>query len=103
LLNRVSSKPGAGQRDQPAMPYNADSIANAGLIEWAKYISDVMFESQSWVAHFQAAFLLGQNYLRINPQLKFAMTLDDISYLNELKNISDIGEIEEIFIKKHLL
>jgi uncharacterized protein len=83
-----------GTGDQPAMPYNADSIANAGLIEWAKYISDVMFESQSWVAHSQASFLLGQNYLRINPQLKLAMTLDDISYLNELKNISDIGEIE---------
>jgi patatin-like phospholipase/acyl hydrolase len=92
-----------GTGEQPAMPYNAESLANAGWFEWAQHISDVMFESQSWIAHFQAQCLLKENYLRINPKLGLAMDLDDIAHLSDFKNIADISSIEEDFIKRHLL
>jgi patatin-like phospholipase/acyl hydrolase len=90
-----------GTGEQPLMPYDAEAMAQAGLLDWAQHISDVMFESQSWVAHFQAQFLLGDNYLRINPKLGLAMEMDDINHLSDLRNIADIGDIEERFMQKH--
>jgi patatin-like phospholipase/acyl hydrolase len=92
-----------GTGKQPTMPYDSNKMANAGLIDWAQYISDAMFESQSVVADVQAGFLLGENYLRINPNLSSALPLDDVTRLSHLKNISDIGRVEEGFIKKHFL
>jgi len=42
------------------------------------------------VAHFQAQFLLRENYLRINPKLGLAMELDDVGHLSDLRRLSDI-------------
>ena len=41
-----------GTGHQSQMPYDANDLANAGLIEWAKHVSDVMFESQSVAVDF---------------------------------------------------
>lgn len=90
-----------GTGEQSTMPYDTASLASGGLVQWAQYISDVMFESQSWLVHYQALVLLGESYLRINPALNFSMALDDISKLNYLKNLADIGGRETSFIKKH--
>jgi patatin-like phospholipase/acyl hydrolase len=93
-----------GTGEQPEMPYDADKLANAGLIDWAQHITDVMFESQSWIAHSQSRLLLGgDNYLRLNPRLGLAMALDDISHLEELRRSNDIDDMEQAFIKKHFL
>lgn len=92
-----------GTGEQPRMPYDADVLASGGLIEWAQYISDVMFESQSVVADTQARFLLPNHYLRINPKLGSALVLDDIDHLNEFKNISDIDHGQVDFINKNIL
>jgi uncharacterized protein len=92
-----------GTGEQPAMPYNTDDLVNAGLGRWALYISDVLFESQSYIAHFQAKSFLQENYRRINPKLPSPMSLDDVSHFDELKNYSDITNDEEPFIKMHLI
>jgi patatin-like phospholipase/acyl hydrolase len=92
-----------GTGEQPSMPYDVNKLAAGGLIEWAQYIADVMFESQSAVADTQARFLLKENYIRINPRLGSALPLDDIDHLSELKNLSDISRFEEAFIKRYLL
>ncbi|HET7156071.1 MAG TPA: hypothetical protein VFI87_11965, partial [Hyphomicrobiaceae bacterium] len=88
---------------QPSMPYDANALAEAGVLKWAQHISDVMFESQSAVADFQARFLLPNNYLRINPKLGKALPLDDINHLGDFKNISDISRADEVLIKKFFL
>jgi hypothetical protein len=92
-----------GTGEQPSMPYDSNKLATAGLIDWAQHISDVMFESQSAVADNQARVILKESYLRINPKLGLALPLDDIDHLDEFKNLSDIGRVEEAFIKKYLL
>jgi patatin-like phospholipase/acyl hydrolase len=92
-----------GTGEQPSMPYDADTLAEAGLYQWAQHISDVMFESQSIVVDFQAGFLLPGNYLRINPKLGAALALDDVKHLNDLKNISDISRSDELLLKKFFL
>jgi len=91
-----------GTGEQPSMPYDSEGLATAGLIQWAEHISDVMFQSQSDVAHFQTSFLLGENYLRLNPKLPFAMPLDDATSMEKLRNLSDIERVEEPFFKKIL-
>ena len=92
-----------GTGEQPAMPYDVSRLANAGWVDWAQSITDITFESQSWLAHYLTLVLLGQSYLRINPALKFPMALDDVSKLSQLKDISDIGATELAFIRKYLL
>jgi uncharacterized protein len=92
-----------GTGEQPSMPYDANAMAEAGLLGWAQHISDVMFESQSAIADFQAGFLLPNAYLRINPKLGKALPLDDINHLSDLKNISDLSRSHEVLIKKFFL
>ncbi len=107
-----------GTGEQCAMPYNMDKVKSGGAISWAlgKEKSDsllslspvfplveVLMHSQSQLVHFQTSFLLDANrYLRINPQLKFPMKLDDIDKVNELKNLADITVDIENFINLHL-
>jgi uncharacterized protein len=91
---------GTGQ--QPTMPYDVATLSDVGQIYWAIYICDVMFESQSFVAHFQTEFLLREKYRRMNPLLGFPMALDDLNHLAELKNISDINAGDAAFLKKYI-
>jgi len=92
-----------GTGEQPSMPYNADTMAEAGLYYWAQYIADVMFESQSAVADTQARFLLREKYLRLNPKLGMAMPLDDVDHLNHLKTISDLNRSNVEFLHKYFV
>ena len=55
------------------------------------------------IADVQARYLLPGGYLRINPKLAKALALDDITRLNDLKNISDITRTDEVLIKKFFL
>jgi patatin-like phospholipase/acyl hydrolase len=91
-----------GTGELPSMPYDADTLASAGLLEWAQHISDVMFQSQSEIAHSQASLFLGSQYLRINPLLKFTMSLDDVTKLNSLQNFMDIEGSHQAFLDAHI-
>ncbi len=53
---------------------------------------ELLMESQSKLAHFQTQFLLGENYMRINPEIKSSIALDDVSKLDSLKNVADINK-----------
>lgn len=53
---------------------------------------ELLMETQSKLAHFQTQFLLGDNYIRINPLMKSSIELDDVSKLESLKNIADINK-----------
>jgi hypothetical protein len=57
-------------------------------------------ESQSKLAHIQTQFLLKDNYLRINPEIKSSVALDDVSKLSSLKNVTDISKFHLEKIKK---
>jgi patatin-like phospholipase/acyl hydrolase len=81
------------------MPYESNKLLTGGLISWAKPIHQVLMESQSQLAHFQTKFLLKNNYLRINPILKFKMELDDVSKINNLKSLADLDLVTEEFLK----
>ncbi len=94
---------GTGERGE--MPYDSKKLANGGWYTWARPVKDVvpvievLMESQSQMAHFQAKFLLKDRYLRINPKLPFAMKLDDIQKLDNLKNLASLNEDTENFLK----
>lgn len=89
-----------GTGEQPSMPYDLSDVSNGGKLNWAAHISDIILESQSQLIHVQAKLFLGDNYLRINPQLKFAMSLDDVERLHELKNLVDITKEYENFMTR---
>jgi patatin-like phospholipase/acyl hydrolase len=51
---------------------------------------ELLMDSQSKLAHFQTQFLLGENYLRINPKLSVSIELDSVDKLDSLKNLADL-------------
>jgi patatin-like phospholipase/acyl hydrolase len=99
-----------GTGEPCAMPYDHRKLRGAGLRRWVLSFGssgatvplfDVTTESQSVLAHFQAAFMLGDRYLRVNPKLTFPMRLDDVSMLPELKNLADLEKAAETFLTTH--
>lgn len=90
-----------GTGDVCAMTYDHNKLAKGGELAWAKAFYEVATEAQSQLVHFQAKFLI-PNYLRVNPQLKFAMALDDHENLEELRNLSDLNAEIEMFVRTHL-
>jgi patatin-like phospholipase/acyl hydrolase len=95
-----------GTGEQCGMPYNIDSVKEAGVLNWLKIPStpllEVVFQSQSQLVHFQAQFLMKEKYFRINPLLKFPMKLDDTRRLFELKNLADVTREIEVFLNTYV-
>ena len=101
-----------GTGEPCAMPYEIESLDDAGRIPWiwnrklgeaaAAPVVELLLESQSALAHFQAEFLLkGAAYLRINPRLKAPFPLDDAGRIDQLKNLADIDQRIEEFLKRY--
>ncbi|MCF8721775.1 CBASS cGAMP-activated phospholipase [Nitrospina gracilis] len=88
-----------GTGDQGEMPYRYSWLKYGSILYWGKNFHEVSIASQSQLIHFQAKFLLGDNYLRINPPLKFSMKLDDAKQAKELLNYADITHEIEDFLK----
>lgn len=101
LLERVALlSVGTGIPCGPA--YNTRGLTRGGRFAWAGPISEITITSQSWLAHYQAQFLLGQNYRRINPEIPFPMAIDDPRRIQELENQADLDAatarwIEQLF------
>jgi hypothetical protein len=106
-----------GTGEQCALPYRINRLRAGGFATWAVRrditkrlwkptlpLVETLMQSQSQVAHFQASFLLSPtNYLRVNPQLKFPMALDDAGKLDELKNLADMSvELQEFVDRVYL-
>ena len=100
-----------GTGDPCAMPYDHRALKGAGLRRWIVTrgstgptvpLIDVATESQSVLAHFQAMFLVKERYLRVNPQLKVPMRLDQADSVGELKNLADLTREIEQFLKERL-
>merc|ERR1711869_103524 len=50
-----------------------------GLGRWAPYLVDLLFDSSNRTVNLHMAYLLGQSYHRVNPELLFDVPLDDVS------------------------
>lgn len=81
------------------MPYDPNKIGTGGGLRWllklkpkAIPLIELMMQAQSDLAHQQAKFMLKDRglYLRIDRQLKFPMTLDEIDKVNLLKAYADL-------------
>ena len=90
------------------MPYDPNTIGNKGALRWLVNrkektvpLIELMFQSQADMTHRQAEFLLKKNngYLRINPQLKFPMSLDDTKKLNLLSGYADLDQKQKAKLK----
>lgn len=92
-----------GTGEQPCMPYDIEKLKHTGKLDWilerkkiivpnGSPLIELLIETQSKLAHFQTQFLLGDNYIRINPLMKSSTELDDVSKLESLKNIADINK-----------
>jgi predicted acylesterase/phospholipase RssA len=82
-----------------AMPYDPNKIGAGGALRWlfkwkpkAIPLIELMMEAQSDMVHQQAKFLLKDRglYLRIDRQLKFPMTLDELGKINLLAAYADL-------------
>ncbi|RXJ94650.1 hypothetical protein CRV00_06900 [Malaciobacter molluscorum] len=92
-----------GTGEQGHIPYKSKDLENAGKINWAKPISEILMSSQSSLIEYQTKFLLSsENYLRINPLIKESMKLDDVEKINNLKNLADITSEVEAFLNKKI-
>jgi len=91
-----------GTGSQSTMPYKHKELASGGLLPWLTAIAfmEISMESQSELIHNQAAFLLKDSYIRINPLLKFPMKMDDADHFRNLSNLADIDSRIENFIKE---
>ena len=91
------------------MPYDVDKLKNGGKLSWMaqckprnllsnpfKHIGspliELLMESQSKLAHHQTKFLLGEQYLRVNPKLSVSVELDDAEKIGSLKNLADLSK-----------
>lgn len=91
-----------GTGEQGNSPYDLDKLKSAGYLGWGMNFHEVSMSFQSQLVHFQAKFLLAnENYLRINPPLKFPMRLDEVSKIDRLKNLADLDKETTVFLESH--
>lgn len=106
-----------GTGEQCHMPYDVEKLKNSGKIRWmfgskknktinifpnGSPLLELLMESQSKLAHFQAGFLLKERYLRINPKLSISIELDDKDKIDSLKNLADVNKDDLDKIKELL-
>jgi hypothetical protein len=58
-------------------------------------------ESQAQLVHLLSKGLLGGAYRRINPRLDFPMAIDNIRKIAALKNLSELSEDDEAFLRAY--
>lgn len=91
-----------GTGEQCAMPYEPEALLDAGVLQWGRQFHNVAMESQSQLTHTLSKSLIGSAYRRINPQLRFPMAIDDARRAPALKNLSELSEEDEGFLRSHL-
>jgi len=89
---------GTGRRG--AMPYNPERLIRGGVLCWARSAIEVFTEAQGALAERQAAFLVGPNYLRINPAIGAEVKLDDPRGVANLKVLADLDKQAADFIEQ---
>lgn len=90
---------GTGQRG--AMPYEPRNLIGAGKFRWVRPVIEIFAEAQGMLADRQAAFLLGNNYLRINPQIGRGVELDDAHSVDSLRPLADLDQDTTAFLTAH--
>lgn len=88
---------GTGKRG--TMPYTPERLVKGGFVFWARPAIEVFAEAQSALADRQAAFLIGANYLRINPPMGAEVSLDDSRGAEDLRVLSDLDKSASDFIE----
>lgn len=78
-----------------------------GLGKWAPYLVDLLFDSSNRTVNLHMAYLLGQRYHRLNPELDYDVALDDVSpkafeMLRKKAEETDLTRTIE-FIEEHFL
>ena len=91
-----------GTGEQCAMPYEPEALQDAGVLQWGAQFHNVAIESQSQLTHTLSKSLIGSAYRRINPRLRFPMAMDDARRAPALKNLSELSEEDEAFLRTHL-
>lgn len=85
------------------LPYNYKRMTSGGWLNWMLPIHEVVLLSQAQLVHFQAKFLIGSKYQRVDPVLNVPVKLDDAKRFHELRNKADIDAECERFLKTHFL
>lgn len=91
-----------GTGEQCAMPYEPEALLNAGTLQWGAQFHNVAVESQSQLTHTLSKSLIGSAYRRISPRLDFPMAMDDARRAPALRNLSELSEEDEAFLRAHL-
>ncbi|WFC40270.1 CBASS cGAMP-activated phospholipase [Pseudoxanthomonas sp. SE1] len=91
-----------GTGEQCAMPFDPDRLRTGGQLAWGRHFHSVSSESQSQYVNLLAEGLLGAAYHRINPRLDFPMGMDELRRLPALKNLADLAEHDEAFLRTRI-
>lgn len=91
-----------GTGEQCAMPYDPDRLRTGGRLAWGVHFHSVVNESQSRYIHLLAPCLLGAAHHRINPHLDFPMAMDEVRRLPALKNLAELSELDEKFLRTRI-
>ena len=67
-----------------------------GLEEWGLNVIDLVFESGIGLSHYQCQQLLGDCYLRLNPDLKASIGLDAVDSINLLLDRADACDLAPV-------
>jgi hypothetical protein len=94
---------GTGEQCEMRYKLGLKRLSKGGLLNWGSNFYKVSIESQSQLVHAQTKFFLREpySYMRINPQLKFSMDIDDIENVSELLNLADLTRETEIVLKQN--
>lgn len=91
-----------GSGEQCAMPFDSDRLRAGGRLAWGAHFYSVSDESQSQYVSLLAKGLLGPAYHRINPRLDFPMATDDVRRLLALKNLAELSDQDEEFLRARI-
>lgn len=69
--------------------YDAATNASRGLVQWGFKILSLVFQGNVGLVDYQCRQLLGERYMRVNPELPGPFTIDDTSKINQLIAIAD--------------
>lgn len=85
---------GTGKQCNPSYSKGRRNWRARGTLSWAKNLWELILDSQAQLIENQMKFILRDDYLRINPLMRYSVELDDSCAVNRLDNLMDLDENE---------
>jgi predicted acylesterase/phospholipase RssA len=85
---------GTGKQCNPSYAMGRRDRKARGKLGWSTNLWELILDSQAQLTEEQMKFILKNEYLRINPLMRYSVALDDSRAVNRLGNLMDLDETE---------